>query len=168
MFNFFKLKKKQLKKISPFPALILKLIPCLLLTIFMTLLVRMLIEARERRSRLCGGMGNGNSQAERTTAMLTGIVAIFLITELPQGVLTFAAGANPRLTFLTLQMNNVFDLLSLINSAVNFVLCALMSHVFRRFVQFLIEILIRRIIWIIFTNKGTAKNPKSHLFLIQF
>ncbi|EGT33415.1 hypothetical protein CAEBREN_10708 [Caenorhabditis brenneri] len=113
-------------------ALILKLIPCLLLTIFMTLLVRMLIEARERRSRLCGGMGNGNSQAERTTAMLTGIVAIFLITELPQGVLTFAAGANPRLTFLTLQMNNVFDLLSLINSAVNFVLCALMSHVFRR------------------------------------
>ncbi|CAB3407507.1 unnamed protein product [Caenorhabditis bovis] len=116
-------------------ALILKLIPCVLLTAFMTLLVRMLIEARERRSRL-GGAAAGNSQAERTTAMLTGIVAVFLLTELPQGIMTFAAGAKPRLTFLTLQLNDVNDLLSLINSAVNFVLCALMSHVFRReFIQ---------------------------------
>ncbi|VDL61798.1 unnamed protein product [Nippostrongylus brasiliensis] len=61
----------------------------------MTLLVRMLIEARERRSRLCGGI-------------------------------------NPRLMFITNPLGNFFDLLSLINSAVNFVLCALMSHVFRR------------------------------------
>lgn len=115
--------------------LVLKLVPCLLLTIFMTLLVRMLIEARERRQRLCqsasipvgsitnfasttnhfnnvsnnalsaaaassnyasGPHGNGSislnnnnanksTQAERTTAMLTIIVAVFLITELPQG-----------------------------------------------------------------------------------
>lgn len=125
----------------------LKLIPCLLLTIFMTLLVRMLIEARERRQRLCqshslpsqittsnntgtslsqnnfSGMkksfsgltnvlvpnpndnlnGNNNgglvtkatsfiqaNQAERTTAMLTIIVAVFLITELPQGLFKFS------------------------------------------------------------------------------
>ncbi|CAD6199981.1 unnamed protein product [Caenorhabditis auriculariae] len=113
-------------------AWVLKLIPCILLTVFMTLLVRMLIEARERRSRLCGGVGSGNSQAERTTAMLTGIVAVFLITELPQGIMTLVAGVSPRLMFLTMQLNEVFDLLSLINSAVNFVLCALMSHVFRR------------------------------------
>lgn len=148
-------------------ALILKLIPCLLLTIFMTLLVRMLIEARERRSRLCGGMGNGNSQAERTTAMLTGIVAIFLITELPQGVLTFAAGAHPRLTFLTLQLNNVFDLLSLINSAVNFVLCALMSHVFRRFVFWFIDCRDSRIqrvlvkMWL-YENKGMLGRGRKY------
>lgn len=110
----------------------LKLIPCLLLTIFMTLLVRMLMEARERRLRLCqrgsnaipinaavmiptpqqskqvqkaianmstnNGQSNGFSagkkqscssgpgSAERTTAMLTIIVAVFLITELPQGI----------------------------------------------------------------------------------
>lgn len=31
-------------------------------------------------------------QAERTTAMLTGIVAVFLVTELPQGVLGLAVG----------------------------------------------------------------------------
>ncbi|RCN50776.1 hypothetical protein ANCCAN_03162 [Ancylostoma caninum] len=34
--------------------------------------------------------------------------------------------------FITIPLGNFFDLLSLINSAVNFVLCALMSHVFRR------------------------------------
>ncbi|RCN50775.1 hypothetical protein ANCCAN_03161 [Ancylostoma caninum] len=73
-------------------ACVLKLIPCVLLTVFMTLLVRMLIEARERRLRLCGGVAMGNSQAERTTAMLTGIVAVFLVTELPQGILGLAAG----------------------------------------------------------------------------
>ncbi|KAL6730285.1 hypothetical protein Aduo_001268 [Ancylostoma duodenale] len=113
-------------------ACVLKLIPCVLLTVFMTLLVRMLIEARERRLRLCGGVAMGNSQAERTTAMLTGIVAVFLVTELPQGILGLAAGVNPRLMFITIPLGNFFDLLSLINSAVNFVLCALMSHVFRR------------------------------------
>ncbi|XGW20736.1 hypothetical protein V3C99_004040 [Haemonchus contortus] len=113
-------------------ACVLKLVPCVLLTVFMTLLVRMLIEARERRLRLCGGVPTGNSQAERTTAMLTGIVAVFLITELPQGILGLAVGINPRMMFITVPLGNFFDLLSLINSAVNFVLCALMSHVFRR------------------------------------
>ncbi|KAK6044396.1 hypothetical protein COOONC_18099 [Cooperia oncophora] len=98
----------------------------------MTLLVRMLIEARERRLRLCGGVPTGNSQAERTTAMLTGIVAVFLITELPQGILGLSVGINPRMMFIAHPLGNFFDLLSLINSAVNFVLCALMSHVFRR------------------------------------
>ncbi|VDN19386.1 unnamed protein product, partial [Cylicostephanus goldi] len=80
------------KNLNIFPACVLKLIPCVLLTVFMTLLVLMLIEARERRSRLCGGLATGNSQAERTTAMLTGIVAVFLITELPQGILGLAVG----------------------------------------------------------------------------
>lgn len=98
----------------------------------MTLLVRMLIEARERRLRLCQRGSNvipinvtapstklqqikkiqksieniqtnnnnqnneynvtkkqscstGSGSAERTTAMLTIIIAVFLITELPQG-----------------------------------------------------------------------------------
>ena len=72
----------------------------------MMLLIRMLIDARDRRSRLVsrcatgvncangsGGRrqsltgGGAKSQAERTTAMLTIIVAVFLITELPQGIL---------------------------------------------------------------------------------
>ncbi|VDN32708.1 unnamed protein product [Cylicostephanus goldi] len=38
------------------------------------------------------------------------------------------SGVNPRLVYITTPLGNFFDLLSLINSAVNFVLCALMSH----------------------------------------
>lgn len=62
----------------------------------MTLLVRMLIEARERRTRLCRGSTSGKSQGERTTTMLTAIVAVFLVTELPQGLLVFAIGMSSR------------------------------------------------------------------------
>lgn len=80
--------------------LLLKIIPCLLLTIFMAFLVQMLIEAKDRRSRLTGGSTNasttgshvtgptnngGKNQAERTTTMLIIIVGVFLVTELPQG-----------------------------------------------------------------------------------
>lgn len=81
-------------KLQCISGLVLKLIPCVMLTIFMTLLVRMLIEARERRTRLCCGQADAKckSQAERTTTMLTAIVAVFLVTELPQGMLVFAIG----------------------------------------------------------------------------
>nr|CAD2179504.1 unnamed protein product [Meloidogyne enterolobii] len=165
--------------------LLLKLVPCLLLTIFMTLLVRMLVEARERRNRLHSGKqstlsslptqtnngrdksvgnekgasGSGNSskvQAERfpntitknfgnikhvvrtteqqqqtTTAMLTIIVAVFLITELPQGILVIWMGIKPQVRFAMAQLSNILDFLSLLNSSVNFLLYATMSNLFR-------------------------------------
>ncbi|CAK5079686.1 unnamed protein product [Meloidogyne enterolobii] len=154
--------------------LLLKLVPCLLLTIFMTLLVRMLVEARERRNRLHSGKqstlsslptqtnngrdksvgnekgasGSGNSskvQAERTTAMLTIIVAVFLITELPQGILVIWMGIKPqvknnfkkllktklKVRFAMAQLSNILDFLSLLNSSVNFLLYATMSNLFR-------------------------------------
>ncbi|VDN00947.1 unnamed protein product [Thelazia callipaeda] len=112
--------------------LVLKLIPCVMLTVFMTLLVRMLIEARERRTRLCRGQTGGKSQAERTTTMLTAIVAVFLVTELPQGILVFAIGLKPGVRYAMQYLGDFIDVLSLINSSFNFILCALMSHVFRR------------------------------------
>ncbi|KAK6105454.1 Serpentine type 7TM GPCR chemoreceptor Srw family protein [Brugia pahangi] len=109
--------------------LVLKLVPCLMLTIFMTLLVRMLIEARERRIRLCRGQTGDKSQAERTTTMLTAIVAVFLVTELPQGILVFAIGLKPGIRYAMQYIGDFIDVLSLINSSFNFILCALMSNV---------------------------------------
>ncbi|TKR59395.1 hypothetical protein L596_029072 [Steinernema carpocapsae] len=119
--------------------LMLKLIPCVALTVFMTLLVKMLMEAKERRNRLCRGSmpsSGGKSQAERTTSMLVVIVAVFLITEAPQGILVFATGVQPTVQIAMQLLGNVIDLLSLVNSSVNFILCAMMSHLFRR--QFLL------------------------------
>ena len=80
--------------------------------------------------------------------MLTVIVAVFLLTELPQGLFALAAGIYPQLMILNFQVGSVFDLLSLTNSAVNFVLCALMSHVFRRYVskQLTEKILLQRVL----------------------
>ncbi|CAD5206783.1 unnamed protein product [Bursaphelenchus okinawaensis] len=121
--------------------IVLKLIPCLLLTVFMTLLVRMLVEARDRRSRLTANnsgsasgsnCGKTSTQAERTTAMLTMIVALFLITELPQGILVFAIGIKPEMRFAMYYLGNILDLLSLLNSSVNFILYSTMSNLFRR------------------------------------
>uniref|UniRef100_A0A1I8B1B6 G_PROTEIN_RECEP_F1_2 domain-containing protein n=1 Tax=Meloidogyne hapla TaxID=6305 RepID=A0A1I8B1B6_MELHA len=89
--------------------LLLKLVPCLLLTIFMTLLVRMLVEARERRS----------------------LVAIMHITELPQGILVIWMGIRPQVRFAMAQLSNILDFLSLLNSSVNFLLYATMSNLFR-------------------------------------
>uniref|UniRef100_A0A915LFR6 G-protein coupled receptors family 1 profile domain-containing protein n=1 Tax=Meloidogyne javanica TaxID=6303 RepID=A0A915LFR6_MELJA len=191
--------------------LLLKLVPCLLLTIFMTLLVRMLVEARERRNRLHSGKqstlsslptqtnngrdksvgtekgasASGNSskvQAERFPNTITKnfgnisrqiknlqvfvkkcllsrlpvfldeqnghasieffstmvedetgeiIVAVFLITELPQGILVIWMGIKPQVRFAMAQLSNILDFLSLLNSSVNFLLYATMSNLFR-------------------------------------
>uniref|UniRef100_A0A1I8ECV7 G_PROTEIN_RECEP_F1_2 domain-containing protein n=1 Tax=Wuchereria bancrofti TaxID=6293 RepID=A0A1I8ECV7_WUCBA len=131
--------------------LVLKLVPCLMLTIFMTLLVRMLIEARERRTRLCRGQTGDKSQAERTTTMLTAIVAVFLVTELPQGILNRSyssylfscpiAGLKPGIRYAMQYLGDFIDVLSLINSSFNFILCALMSNVFRQLIVLKIQVL---------------------------
>uniref|UniRef100_A0A915NJM2 G-protein coupled receptors family 1 profile domain-containing protein n=1 Tax=Meloidogyne floridensis TaxID=298350 RepID=A0A915NJM2_9BILA len=129
--------------------LLLKLVPCLLLTIFMTLLVRMLVEARERRNRLHSGKqstlsslptqtNNGRDKSVGTEkgASASGnsskiIVAVFLITELPQGILVIWMGIKPQVRFAMAQLSNILDFLSLLNSSVNFLLYATMSNLFR-------------------------------------
>ncbi|KAF8365376.1 dmsr-2 [Pristionchus pacificus] len=113
-------------------AVVLKLLPCILLTIFMALLVNTLMEARRRRQRLTTSTVSSNTNAERTTAMLTVIVAVFLVTEMPQGIAALAQGAYPQLRYPVTSLNPLFNMLSLINSATNFLLCVLMSAVFRK------------------------------------
>jgi hypothetical protein len=115
----------------------------------MTLLVRMLFEARSRRNRLLvnrhnstptGGAGMvttmSSGAAERTTTMLILIVLIFWICELPQGILVLASGIEPTLHYALSHLNELIDLLSLINSSFNFILYCAMSTQFRQ--QFLL------------------------------
>ncbi|KAI6232990.1 G-PROTEIN-RECEP-F1-2 domain-containing protein [Aphelenchoides fujianensis] len=110
--------------------LLLKILPCILLTVFMIQLIRLLVEARNRKARLCSTPGSacgsqagasssaGKGQAERTTTMLTIIVAVFLLTELPQGSLITRVLKEGRQS-------------DLINSSVNFILYTTMSQAFR-------------------------------------
>ncbi|VDL77040.1 unnamed protein product [Nippostrongylus brasiliensis] len=73
-------------------------------------------------------------KSDRTTAMLVVILAVFLITELPQGVISilcaiFTADVHKYLYF---HLGDILDLLSLLNSSVNFVLYCLMSSRYRQ------------------------------------
>ncbi|KAI6178828.1 Blue-sensitive opsin [Aphelenchoides besseyi] len=143
------------------PGVILKIIPCALLTIFMIQMIRLLIEARDRKARLCstpgsacgsqgpGSSNGGKGQAERTTMMLIVIVAVFLLCELPQvvgfsyyfllnakllsfpGILVVATGSTKTVRYALPHLGNFVDLLSLLNSSINFLLYSFMSQVFR-------------------------------------
>lgn len=90
-------------------SVVIKLIPCLALTVLSFKLIRVLVEAKRRRKKLTTKnneikMSNGRDgcekpckkrrkgadkekQTDRTTKMLLAVLALFLITEFPQGIL---------------------------------------------------------------------------------
>lgn len=127
--------------------LVFKVIPCILLMFFSVGLVNKIRQAEQHRRKLTNvSMNNLNStdasntsakkkshRSDRTTAMLVVILAVFLITELPQGVISilcaiFTADVHKYLYFY---LGDILDLLSLLNSSVNFVLYCLMSSRYR-------------------------------------
>lgn len=91
-------------------SVVIKLIPCIALTGLSIKLVKVLLEAKRRRKKLTAKnqtvikMGNGKEhacekpkkrrkgndkerQTDRTTMMLLAVLLLFLVTELPQGIL---------------------------------------------------------------------------------
>ncbi|CAL8100911.1 unnamed protein product [Orchesella dallaii] len=78
--------------------------------------------------------GNKSSKrTDRTTKMLMAVLVLFLLTEFPQGIMHFLTGwYGPE--FFRCYYNTwaeVWDMLALINSAVNFILYCFMSKQFR-------------------------------------
>ena len=68
----------------------------------------------------------------RTTAMLLAVVGLFLLTELPQGVLTLCSIFIPNFyADVYWPMGDVLDIAALINNSINFVLYCTMSRQFR-------------------------------------
>ena len=116
---------------------VLKVAPCVLLTVLSTLLIRAMHVAEQKRRRL-KSMGKRveaerSSEHNRTTAMLVAVVLCFVITELPQGILAFLSGVDTNI-FLNVYvpLGDVWDIIVLINSAVNFLLYCSMSRQFRQ------------------------------------
>lgn len=90
-------------------SVVIKLIPCMALTVLSIKLVKVLLEAKQRRKKLTTKntaikMGNGKEltcekskkrrkgndkerQTDRTTMMLLAVLLLFLATEMPQGIL---------------------------------------------------------------------------------
>jgi len=128
-------------------ALIIKLLPCVLMSVFGFLLVFTVRRQRRRSQRLLQGSGKRDSaqstakrqsksktrEGSHTTAMLVSVIVLFLITEFPQGVLALISGLKPiYFTTLYAPLGDVMDIVALVNNAVNFVLYCAMSRQFRQ------------------------------------
>ncbi|XP_063862579.1 G-protein coupled receptor dmsr-1-like [Scylla paramamosain] len=126
-----------------FHSVLIKIIPCLLLTVLIYHIIRAMYIAKRRKENLIK-MGTPSMEADRklprmekltekTTRMLLTVLLLFLATEMPQGVLALLSGIYGRSFFMHcyLHWGEVMDLLALINSAVNFLLYYIMSHQFR-------------------------------------
>ncbi|KAJ6644548.1 G-protein coupled receptor dmsr-1 [Pseudolycoriella hygida] len=127
-------------------SVIIKLLPCLVLTVISFILIRVLCQAAKRKVKLKGysqptpnmlNSGHRPSRCEkrtdRTTMLLVAVLLLFLITEFPQGILGLLSGILPKCFFIRCyqMFGDIMDLLALINAAVGFVLYGLMSKQFR-------------------------------------
>ena len=132
-------------------ALLIKLLPSFLLTIFSILLVNTMRNAEKRRKKLLNNVPmsdeNGatstsstttsarkqkKSRSNRTTKMLLAVVILFLLTETPQGVLNVMGGLDESFFLhIYLPLGDLLDIITLINNGINFVLYCTMSKQFR-------------------------------------
>ncbi|XP_034171300.2 G-protein coupled receptor dmsr-1 isoform X1 [Osmia lignaria lignaria] len=127
-------------------SVVIKLFPCLVLTIVSLKLLQVLLEAKRRRRKLTNIQEENSErkkscrraekerQTDRTTMMLLAVLLLFLLTELPQGILgLFSVLLGPGF-FRTcyLMLGDVIDMLTLVNSAINFILYCTMSRQFRK------------------------------------
>ncbi|MFH4977255.1 hypothetical protein AB6A40_003964 [Gnathostoma spinigerum] len=116
-----------------------KVIPCVLLVFLSFELMLKLHEAHKKHSILLTRKASDSSRRhshspERTTAMLLIILFIFLITEMPQGILAIlnAIYTTHIHVYIYFNLGDILDLLSLLNSSVNFVLYCFMSSRYRK------------------------------------
>lgn len=115
---------------------IIKIAPCVLLTILSLCIISAMREASKRRQRLLQQCGRQTEEASaehnRTTMMLIAVVLFFVITEFPQGILAGISGLNENFfNNVYSNLGDIMDLLVLINSAINFILYCIMSQQYR-------------------------------------
>lgn len=121
-------------------AIVIKIIPCLLMTIFGICLV-CTIQQTQRKGQRMRRIGSNRSQAlrnrlrehSRTTRMLVVVLVLFLITEFPQGILASLSGIDPGFfANVYLPLGDLMDIVALINNSINFILYCSMSKSFRQ------------------------------------
>ncbi|VIO97494.1 AT19640p, putative [Brugia malayi] len=138
---------------------VFKMTPCLLLSSFVWLLMKILTRVQQNRLKLLyhsTRFYNGKHEskkkhrgqsktdtaktntsivyrADRTTRMLLTILCVFLITELPQGIMMVLSGILPEAfrRHIYNSLGDLLDLLSLCNSCTTFVIYCSMSEQFR-------------------------------------
>ncbi|XP_074094196.1 G-protein coupled receptor dmsr-1 isoform X9 [Cotesia typhae] len=140
-------------------SVVIKLIPCIALTILSLRLIKALMDTKKRRKLLINATLvrktddkvrdsscdikkskkksakaiDKQRQTDRTTKMLLAVLLLFLLTEFPQGVLGLLSVILGSGFFRTcyVKLGEMMDVLALINSAINFILYCAMSRQFR-------------------------------------
>ncbi|XP_018325844.1 sex peptide receptor-like [Agrilus planipennis] len=127
---------------------IIKLVPCILLTILSERIIATLLRTKKRRNRLLNKrclpqivvdgkvekkVNNKEQQADRTTVMLLAVLFLFLLTEFPQAILgLLSVLLEPSFQNQCYHpLGDIMDILALTNSSINFVLYCTMSRQFR-------------------------------------
>lgn len=101
-----------------------------------SLLIKVRDAEKKRQKLLLNGNplmdANKRITGDRTTALLLTILCVFLITEFPQGILSILSAiyTNDVHNIIYFLCGDILDLLSLINSATNFLIYILMSSRF--------------------------------------
>lgn len=129
-------------------AVLIKLLPCCILTLISCWLIRTLFRAKTRRRVLRDyeayplkvNCNNGKRKptkserrADRTTKMLVAVLLLFLIAEFPQGIFSLFIGMEGKILFLGCYQHysHIMDILALLNGAINFILYCCMNRLFR-------------------------------------
>ncbi|WKX95082.1 hypothetical protein Q1695_011940 [Nippostrongylus brasiliensis] len=137
----------------------LKAIPCVLLFWFTIALIGRMKENKEKRKKLLKSRDD-KGKRDVTTYMLVFMVAVFLTTELPQGVMAVlnALYTSQFHAYVYLSLADVLDLLSLINCYVAFLVYICTCSRYR---QTLLSILPERpLILSAATSHSTMKRDK--------
>ncbi|XP_073953473.1 G-protein coupled receptor dmsr-1-like isoform X1 [Choristoneura fumiferana] len=125
---------------------IIKLLPCSILTVISIWLIRALYSANRHQKNLRNNSGcpaaekmvkrqlKADKRTDRTTKMLLAVLLLFLVTELPQGILGLMSGLLGWCFFKRCYdlFGELMDFLALLNGAINFVLYCSMSRQFRQ------------------------------------
>ncbi|CAG9761027.1 unnamed protein product [Ceutorhynchus assimilis] len=128
---------------------VIKLVPCILLTHLSRKLIVVLLETKRRRKTLLSSSipmeesydvrpflqkkFEKYRQADRTSGMLVAILLLFLITEFPQAImgLLMATKGQQFEKECYRPLGDIMDILALTNSGINFILYCTMSRQFR-------------------------------------
>ncbi|CAH4030593.1 unnamed protein product [Pieris brassicae] len=152
-------------------SVLIKLLPCSILTIISLWLIRALYSANQHQKNLrnyssCPAaekmvkrQHKADKRTDRTTKMLLAVLLLFLVTELPQGILGLMSGLLGSCFFKRCYglFGELMDFLALLNGAINFILYCSMSRQFRQtFRQLLLQKHFARFL------PATASHSDSH------
>ncbi|XP_060078309.1 G-protein coupled receptor dmsr-1-like [Ylistrum balloti] len=117
-------------------SVIAKFLPCILITVYGGILLRTLRNKMKVKRRMWTNnnlITHKSYDTTKTTYMLFVVIILFVVTELPQGILILLSlFLKGFFEHVYIPLGDVMDIVALINNAINFILYCTMSSDFRK------------------------------------